>query len=568
MGCNSSADRPVQPQALKDLGKDLGSAGKYVIEPDDFVHYPDADGQDIQYRFVQGKLLKVIEGRHSYTITALCVGEASADGYAHVKDQIGNGEKVSVEHLKKVRLLAERACVSIVSPSSCGEKISPRAVSTTAPTSEAENGNYAGCHLVLNMDVNKTILMADVISGKSQSDCVNQEIAAVAWGKASEAGEWALVVEELSVELPAGHGNELTTYFDWIEMKYPGSDNKKFRQKLTSTFTESGQPGMMFADKARDLESKLKRPDGSNMVLLPSFLELLAELKRRKRSFTVVFRTFGEDLEAVSQDLNHFCEGTHPMFPGVRMDGSDGQSDYRVRINDPDRCGTYHRDDASGLSVVMGTTEQPGEGKHKQCKDKSIAFYGDFPGVSIITGFEAVRDFMWAKCEKAGTLAMRDYHAYWKAKKQTAEGGKVFMFNPCLSLKQHEIFFDDNIRHEDFYIIQPISISDASRKQWPINLLRSHICRAEPYLSITDRRYFIKEVERLEEGWRKRLRAIRRCRQLLKRSAAIIRLARFRKSRQIQDESAQLRPYDAWVTLRKTDAQYAHRAEDERAEDE
>lgn len=59
----------------------------------------------------------------------------------------------------------------------------------------------------------------------------------------------------------------------------------------------------------------------SSYYVLPSFFRCLLALKEAEVDFGVVFRTFGEDIAAVSREYNAFCEGLHPLFPGVKMDG-------------------------------------------------------------------------------------------------------------------------------------------------------------------------------------------------------------------------------------------------------
>lgn len=58
-----------------------------------------------------------------------------------------------------------------------------------------------------------------------------------------------------------------------------------------------------------------------SFYVLPSFFECLSALKDAEADFGVVFRTFGDDISEVSREFNAFCEGAHPMFPGVKMDG-------------------------------------------------------------------------------------------------------------------------------------------------------------------------------------------------------------------------------------------------------
>lgn len=55
--------------------------------------------------------------------------------------------------------------------------------------------------------------------------------------------------------------------------------------------------------------------------VIPSFFQCLLALKEAEADFGVVFRTFGSDIEGVSREYNAFCEGEHPLFPGVKMDG-------------------------------------------------------------------------------------------------------------------------------------------------------------------------------------------------------------------------------------------------------
>ena len=56
---------------------------------------------------------------------------------------------------------------------------------------------------------------------------------------------------------------------------------------------------------------------GSGMVVA-SFFELVAELVKQRRSFSIVFRTFGSDLPAVSKEFNAFCAPRHVSTPSHR----------------------------------------------------------------------------------------------------------------------------------------------------------------------------------------------------------------------------------------------------------
>lgn len=59
-------------------------------------------------------------------------------------------------------------------------------------------------------------------------------------------------------------------------------------------------------------------------------------LKKAKRDFAVIFRTFGSDLDNLIWEFNKFCSGEHPCFNGkngtllVKFDGSKGTRDLRI----------------------------------------------------------------------------------------------------------------------------------------------------------------------------------------------------------------------------------------------
>lgn len=52
------------------------------------------------------------------------------------------------------------------------------------------------------------------------------------------------------------------------------------------------------------------------VFLLPSFLKLIVYLKKNKRNFSIIFRTFGDDAENIKIEFNNFCDGLHPCYSG------------------------------------------------------------------------------------------------------------------------------------------------------------------------------------------------------------------------------------------------------------
>lgn len=405
-------------------------------------------------------------------------------------------------------------------------------------------------HLVLNFDINKTILMSDAVQNKTVSEVVNEVLADAGWGVVRD-DTWTLSVMEPSVRRPKVEGLELLSYNEWLCKVHPGGKNKKTRSEIVKKFTAPGGDGEPLADYGKKLEEGLIRPDGESVQIIPAFFELMEKLKSNKRSFTLVFRTFGMDLEAIAEELNMFCEGRHPLSkPGIVFDGSDGDVDYRVYPGDKAKSGTFYRDD-SAMAIVWGTWWSPEKeaAPSLSCYDGKRCDGSSGDCLDIFTGsVNKVGVHVRKRMRQPGTLALRDYYVYWKDKGMTSLGGKPLFFKFSAFAKLHEIFFDDNIRFSDPYIVDPIDMTRADRKTWAAPMLQTHMCRAEPLLSVYDKQYFIKEVARMENAYTRKLAARKNLERLVK-GGDIVRAARMeagKKNRRATDT------YDPWADFKST----------------
>ncbi|CAJ1367428.1 unnamed protein product [Effrenium voratum] len=395
-------------------------------------------------------------------------------------------------------------------------------------------------HLTINFDVNKTIVMRDKTANKSVEVVINEVLAETCWGSVQD-DVWHLSVTKPTSLRP---DDSLVSYAECLESQMPGAAKRKERQALKGAFTSFGFPGERMAHHHANLCKQLVYPDGSPVQVVHAFFRLLVELKRSKRSFSLIFRSFGEDLELVARELNSFCQGNHPLFPGFRMDGSDGEPDYRFDMSDPERFGNFHVDEGEELNLVLGTIEQPGEGRFKDATDRSLAFYehNDLPVKRIVRGTSAVVDFLWNLSSQRVTAGFRDNFLFWKRKGHTQEGGKFFLYDASRGTDRHEIFFDDNVHFDDLKIIRPFNRLRQRRSWWGLPLLHTNVCRADALTAINDDLYFVGEVRRLEENYQTKLAAMQRCSTCLRRLP-------------LKNSSLCLpKPeehYDAWEGLRK-----------------
>eukprot|EP00854_Cymbomonas_tetramitiformis_P016780 gene16780-19935_t len=203
-----------------------------------------------------------------------------------------------------------------------------------------------------------------------QEDIVNSVLADTAWGDTSADGTtWTLRCREPSVKTPK---KGLVKYMKFLDTRLPGPENKKERDRLATSFTDNGQPGELLAKHFQLLRSTLLLPEeikgtaaakecglhGDSAFIIPAFFKLLLQLKKDRRSFSLVFRSFGKELEEVAHELNMFCEGRHPAYPEACFDGTDGQPDMRLSFLAPENFGAYYRVD-EGTALVLGTLEPP-----------------------------------------------------------------------------------------------------------------------------------------------------------------------------------------------------------------
>ncbi|CAK9014384.1 Hypothetical protein SCF082_LOCUS12308 [Durusdinium trenchii] len=220
---------------------------------------------------------------------------------------------------------------------------------------------------------------------------------------------------------------------------FGGKDGKYVWKK----FTEPGEPGESLRPYYESMEMQLLaegRMVGTGMVIA-AFFELVAELIKNGRSFSIVFRTFGSDLPAVQAEFNAFCAGQHPRYPDMRLDGSaQGKPDLRLVA---ENTGSWYRA-ADDLSIVWGTTTL------EEDTEDLLGVFDDFlklpanQSLKFSRGWDAVLQDLHIKTSQPSVLALRDYFPYWQKGGQHGPYGKLLPVNPT-DHRCHAVFFDDNV---------------------------------------------------------------------------------------------------------------------------
>jgi len=336
-----------------------------------------------------------------------------------------------------------------------------------------------GRPIVLHFDINKTIIMSDSVKGATTDHMVNALLSEVCWGtwefsgcdpaddeeKLRLASTWSLESGPSVVGKPG-----MVTYSDLLELelKLP----KKHRQNLKHSFTEPGAPGESVASVADRLKAALLQTEG--FFLIPSFYRLILNLHEQERNFRIIFRTFGVALPEVIQEFNTFCEGGHPSFPQTPPNLR------RRTVRMPSDTGQWYRDNA-GLHLALCS-------RHDSGANCLTVAHGD------AESHAHMNRKLFCPEEPCMTLALKDYHEYWKKSGEADDAGKPLLISQTFSSDTpHHMFFDDNIERHRSHIVdarcaetgQPLPFSETQG---------IHLIRAEPISAIEDPDYFIKLV--------------------------------------------------------------------------
>ncbi|CAM9869749.1 unnamed protein product [Scytosiphon promiscuus] len=442
--------------------------------------------------------------------------------------------------------------------------------------------------LVLHFDLNKTLIMVDPAGRKSQAQVLNSVLAEICWGRvergnADQESAWIWDGSKLSrirFRPPAPESQSRrkcskaderlyqephpqgvpVSYSDFLHGEFgdaEGKDNhrmKEIRDGRKGSFTEDGQPGFGLRTEYLRLERALSLPEAvknsplaegaglagrESFYVLPSFFRCLLALKDAGAEFGVVFRTFGDDIVGVSQEYNAFCEGAHPLFPGSKMDGSDGRGDFRLDVGVAEgttagstscnTIGSFFRDD-EGAVLVLGTLNNPlDRGQTRSMERKGHSVYRSIAGIhhaicervgaldslpasapadlalqtfselpaaadppstsdsnsdaaTEVVTWDGKRDGVDRRC-----LALRDYYHFWRENLEAATAGKLLPVDLCENPKVWPIIFDDNIGRPDSnsgaHIVDARDVTTGQPVDFDI-ALRRHIVRAEPFLAI------------------------------------------------------------------------------------
>ena len=391
-------------------------------------------------------------------------------------------------------------------------------------------------HLVLNFDINKTVILKDKTKNYDFERCVKSCIVDYAWGTFNESTkEWTLTENYFSYKKPRP---ELMNYYKYIKIMHKtkteeeipdreerfkkNQEIKATKDRLSLEFMNKGQPGEKLKDLYNDYLKKVKIPkdimneinkensiyssfykdlyENDFIFLFPSLFRTMIELQSQNRIFTIIFRTFGLDFNEVSKEFNDFCEGKHPLFKNskINFDGENGSKDYRIKEKN---IGIIYRfdEDINNIYLVLGCLRRNFEIK---TPDGLISFYNDRikkGEVNIIKGGKEIFEFINKNSTegKINSLCINDHYDTWYRFDKKSTCGKPMLIDP--NNKDIEIFFfDDHITLNDENIVDCRDINTGKSIE-DKTIKDKYLIRVDTLKAAEDENYFLDLIKRAEK---------------------------------------------------------------------
>jgi hypothetical protein len=291
-------------------------------------------------------------------------------------------------------------------------------------TSNTNKKRRIPARLILHLDINETILLGDEAGGDSRRDSVEKMLAKSAFCQLPPSSK---SVWEDTQKIEPTHwwdgqpiGKEKTmpplyTGWKWPENSCPyyQTSFKKFSKKFVE-----GHHGKVYKPILDECEQVLANSDYSNHIL-PAFYHILKYLIQLHKEecgganplpITLVFRTFGSDIDGVAALLTKFAKAN----------------------------------DCPWLEL---SSEKLFQGRWKECEDGSVVYqlWDQKEKAIVASGDEEILRML----DQGAVFGIRDDYNYWKQNDWYPTAGKP-VWIPTYTEKSryaHHLLFDDNIHN-------------------------------------------------------------------------------------------------------------------------
>ncbi|KAL0211685.1 hypothetical protein RCL1_005311 [Eukaryota sp. TZLM3-RCL] len=290
--------------------------------------------------------------------------------------------------------------------------------------------------LRVHLDLNKTVILSDIASGKDISNVVNNLIADCAYGSIDvEKKTWIASEHQLSPYNPSPNTPNFSSYSYFIaevSLPFPPSTgdlvkdaqiNQEIRDRrndLLVVFTEPGHAGEKYRSIFEFIMSQIQTNSGSIDDIIPSFWDFIDFLGTNTEFEAVLaLRTFGNDLPRFILRFNDYCD-----LKGFK----------KLKIT---TSAVFFRSvDGQVLLAENSDITLPANTLFSQ----AVEFYSNL-GCKLYTDFAQISEFF----EVNNSVAIRDHYQHWSLKGEANDAGKLLLI-PKNNPNDFHVFLDDHIR--------------------------------------------------------------------------------------------------------------------------
>jgi hypothetical protein len=243
----------------------------------------------------------------------------------------------------------------------------------------------------------------------------------------------------------------------------------------------TGSPGLAYAPLYARADAATRWPAGAavhaslcdtseegvpRQLLLPAVLHALAELARRGRSFQLVLRTFGHDLDRVAAALSAFARGEHPSFPLKELSSGSPSAAAAAGVRLPqarlDASRLFElRFAADGGRVSLARTGADAAVEPPLVDEDAIRRFVARPAASASAAtqnrrWSHARWWWWRLWDRGGcedgeavnaAVGISDDYAHWSAHGCAPWAGKPLWLVPA-DARVLPLFMDDNLKSD------------------------------------------------------------------------------------------------------------------------
>eukprot|EP01084_Bolivina_argentea_P078983 143333_1 len=392
-------------------------------------------------------------------------------------------------------------------------------------------------HLILHFDINKTIVMSDAVQGKGLKGVINDGISECSWGQVYNINNCPsnyiynksfIINNQIWKPIspytitPIQPNNNLISFMSWIKQQHPYPNNKTDqiikhkRRSYTLRFIELfnnqiNEISETYINTYNQMLTKMETGNnGKPIYIIPAFWNCIHDLIKYKRSFSIIFRTFGTDIHDVMEAFNIFCrkygyDGTQNNIPNLLLETAN--------------IGTINCDMKNGKSLIIGIKGRNPMDRTKEITNMSLnefykmdrmKWYYDKQSemkdenIKILCNEEHIYEYIKNESLKYKTMMFSDDYLWWSIHGENSDGGKMFILDDN-DKNIHQMFFDDNFEFDRAGIVdvRKLNVDNGkvcvSDQQWN-KLKMKHLCKAEPVELMLNDNYFIEHIVDFESA--------------------------------------------------------------------